>query len=86
MPIVAPQYGITPDRKKDRETQEFLPADGDAQIQESEPKRPHFWYPKDLPIPEDIQPRQTPASSAGTAAAASRHVTVEVRKRRVIPK
>ncbi len=84
MPIVAPQYGITPDRKKGRETQEFIPAQSEAKIQqEPQPKRPHFWYPKDLPIPEDPQ-ILAPASSADKAAA--RHVTVEVRKRRIIPK
>ncbi|MCE5361447.1 hypothetical protein [Candidatus Igneacidithiobacillus taiwanensis] len=90
MPIVAPQYGITPERKRAREQSSPLesrspqrpleaaaaaPAEVDADV------RPQFWYPKDLPIPgESLQPISTQAEPRPS----SRTVTVEVRKRRSI--
>ncbi|MEL5848737.1 MAG: hypothetical protein U7M05_05155 [Candidatus Igneacidithiobacillus chanchocoensis] len=90
MPIVAPQYGITPERKRAREQNSHTesrppqrpleptaaaPAEADAGA------RPQFWYPKDLSIPgESLQPIATQAEPRPS----SRTVTVEVRKRRSI--
>jgi hypothetical protein len=85
MPIVAPQYGITPERKRNRDHQEGVPQQehSTAPSSTSPAGKPQFWYPKDLDIPEDSP---TSAVSQRPAAAESRKVTVEVRKRRSIPR
>ncbi|MCE5388117.1 MAG: hypothetical protein K0041_06005 [Acidithiobacillus sp.] len=84
MPIVAPQYGITPERKRARELDQSpssrpvsaKPIAGDS-LHPQENPRPQFWYPKDLALPEESQPSSQPETR-------SRTVTVEVRKRRSI--
>ncbi|WP_369574010.1 hypothetical protein [Acidithiobacillus sp. IBUN Pt1247-S3] len=89
MPIVAPQYGITPERKRARDQeagteQRFprRPAEPAPVENVDQSGRPQFWYPKDLPIPEESAhpvSAQPPVSRSST-----RTVTVEVRKRRSI--
>ncbi|MCE5393264.1 MAG: hypothetical protein JJ693_01505 [Acidithiobacillus sp.] len=84
MPIVAPQYGITPERKRARELDQspasrpvpVKPTAGESPHPQETP-RPQFWYPKDLALPEESQPSLQPATRLRT-------VTVEVRKRRSI--
>ena len=90
MPIVAPQYGITPERKRAREqetgTEQRVPR---RSIEPVPPEnveqtgRPQFWYPKDLPIPEESA---RPATTQPSSSSSTRSVTVEVRKRRSIPR
>ncbi|MGC9127275.1 MAG: hypothetical protein ACP5D5_04060 [Acidithiobacillus sp.] len=85
MPIVAPQYGITPERKRNREhTDGMSHQEHPSTSPTAAPAgKPQFWYPKDLDIPEDSPTNSTPQRPT---SAESKKVTVEVRKRRSIPR
>jgi len=84
MPIVAPQYGITPERKRNRDHTDgpAHPGQSSASLSPAPSGKPQFWYPKDLDIPED----GPSASPTGQRAPEGKKVTVEVRKRRSIPR
>ena len=88
MPIVAPQYGITPERKRARDLESSPEQRAPRRVVESAPAanieqggRPQFWYPKDLPIPDEVA---QPASPQPAQRSSARTVTVGVRKRRSI--
>ncbi|WP_308387878.1 hypothetical protein [Acidithiobacillus sp. AMEEHan] len=90
MPIVAPQYGITPERKRARDQESGTdqrvprrPAESTPVGNADQNGRPQFWYPKDLPIPEETA---HPVTAQPASRSSTRSVTVEVRKRRSIPR